>query len=82
MKTPIGYPKSAVEPGLTAGLSSKLLSDYSREVLVLYRKRSGEEMLGSAECQSAGAFSIQRLEGSRYESFELWILNSDSRGEG
>jgi hypothetical protein len=33
--------------------------DREREVLVLYRERSGEESFGNAEVLSAGAFSIQ-----------------------
>jgi len=46
----------------------------SREVLVLYRKRSGEDISWNARHQSAGAFSIQRLEGSRCGTFELCIF--------
>lgn len=52
------------------------------EVLVLYRERSGEESLGDAGILSAGAFSIQRLEGSRYRMVRLWVLNGAEGGEG
>jgi hypothetical protein len=31
---------------------------------------------------SAGAFSIQRLEGSRYRMVRLWVLNGAEGGEG
>ena len=59
-----------------------VVGDYSREVLVLYRERSGEESSGNAALLSAGAFSIQRLEGSRYGTVQLWILDGDAGGEG
>ncbi len=49
---------------------------------MLYRERSGEESSGNAGIMSAGAFSIQRLEGSRYGTVELWVLNGGEGGEG
>jgi hypothetical protein len=54
-------------------------TDSAREVLVLYRERSGEESCGDAGVMSAAAFSIQRLEGSRYGTVELWVLNGGER---
>jgi hypothetical protein len=45
------------------------------EVLVLYRKRSGGALFGCAIRPIAGAFSIQRLEGSRFGGRTLWTLN-------
>ena len=48
---------------------------------MLYRERSGGENFGNAERPGAGAFSIQRLEGSRCGTFELCILNSGKSGE-
>ena len=53
-----------------------------RQVLVLYRERSGEESSGKAGIVSAGAFPIQRLERSRFGTVELWVLNSGEGGEG
>ena len=38
-------------------------------------------MPGNAGCQSAGAFSIQRLEGSRFGISELCIFNFGKSGE-
>ena len=59
--------------------------DRSREVLVqvlvLYRKRSGEGIFGDEGVLSAGAFSIQRLEGSGFGIVQLWVLNADEFGE-
>jgi GxxExxY protein len=52
------------------------------EVLGLYRERSGEESYGNAGVVSAGAFSIQRLEGSRFGTVVLWVLNGGAGGEG
>ena len=49
---------------------------------MLYRERSGEGSFGDAELLSAGAFSIQRLEGSRYGTVRLWVLNGAEGGEG
>jgi hypothetical protein len=49
---------------------------------VLYRGRSGEECYGKAGVVWAGAFSIQRLEGSRFGTVVLWVLNGDAGGEG
>ena len=46
------------------------------QVLVLYRERSGEKDCGECWRLTAGAFSIQRLEGSVCGTFELCILNS------
>ena len=42
---------------------------------MLYRQRSGAESLGQEGIMSAGALSIQPLEGSRFGTFELWDLN-------
>src|SRR5258707_10244846 len=53
----------------------------SQEVLVLYRERSGEKSYGDAAVVSAGAFSIQRLEGSRFGMVVLWVLNGGQDGE-
>ena len=50
--------------------------DYFREVLGLYRERSGDGSFGSGKTLNAGAFSIQRLEGSRGGIPELWVLNA------
>ena len=52
------------------------------QVLVLYRERSGERGSGSAGIMSAGAFSIQRLEGSRFGTSVLWVLYRGAHGEG
>ena len=49
---------------------------------MLYRERSGAESLGQEGMLSAGAFSIQPLEGSRFGTFELWVLNGCEWGEG
>jgi hypothetical protein len=49
---------------------------------VLYRERSGEETFGHAGVMNAGAFSIQRLEGSRFGRVGLWVLNDGYGGEG
>jgi len=55
--------------------------DRCRQVLVLYRKRSGDEFFGYAGILSAGAFLIQRLEGSRFGTLKLWVLNGANGGE-
>ena len=54
--------------------------DYSRYVLVLYRKRSGETGIGDEGAHGAGSFLIQRLEGSRFGMLRLWILNDGDAG--
>jgi hypothetical protein len=56
--------------------------DSSWEVLVLYRKRSGEMRFRYAGMASAGALLIQRLEGSRLGTVVLWVLNGGGNGEG
>jgi hypothetical protein len=48
--------------------------NWRHKVLVLYRERSGEESYGNSGVVSAGAFSIQRLEGSRFGTVVLWVL--------
>ena len=48
---------------------------------MLYRERSGAESLGQEGMLSAGAFSIQPLEGSHFGTFELWVLNGCECGE-
>src|SRR5271166_2319173 len=40
-----------------------------------YRERTGEEGCRNAGVARAGAFSIQRLEGSRFGMVVLWVLN-------
>ena len=54
---------------------------YSREVLVLYRKRTGAMLLRNGVYSHAGSLLIQRLEGSLCGIFELWVLNCAKRGE-
>jgi hypothetical protein len=61
---------------------NRALEDYFLEVLVLYRERSGEEGYGNAATVGAGAFSIQRLEGSRFGTVVLWVLNGGACGRG
>jgi hypothetical protein len=56
--------------------------DSEREVLGLYRERSGDGFFGDAGALSAGAFSIQRLEGSRCGMVVLWVLNASGSGGG
>src|SRR5437660_10052794 len=53
---------------------------YSRQVLVLYRKRPGEIGVGSRRDVGAGALLIQRLEGSRRfgRAIALWVLNQNT----
>jgi hypothetical protein len=53
----------------------------SQEVLVLYRKRSGRLMIRVRGMPGAGAFLIQRLEGSRFGMVVLWVLNGGAEGE-
>jgi hypothetical protein len=50
----------------------------SSKVLELYRKRSGRhELRAKARILTAGAFSIERLEGSRFgRANAYWVLNS------
>jgi hypothetical protein len=55
--------------------------DRSREVLVLYRKRTGAMLLRNGVYSHAGSLLIQRLEGSLCGIFELWVLNCAKRGE-
>jgi hypothetical protein len=50
--------------------------------LVLYRGRSGGESFGYAGIMNAGAFSIQRLEGSRFGTVVLWVLNGREERKG
>ena len=59
-----------------------VLGNKSPQVLGLYRERSGEESHGNAGIVSAGAFSIQRLERSRFGTVVLWVLNGGAGGEG
>jgi len=56
--------------------------DRSWEVLVLYRERSGGKSLENGGNREAGAFSIQRLEGSRFGTVVLWVLNGSAGDEG
>ena len=49
---------------------------------MLYRERSGEESFGHERVVIAGAFSIQRLEGSRFGTVMLWVLNGCEEREG
>ena len=55
---------------------------WARSDLGLYRKRSGEESFVSTRVMSAGAFSIQRLEGSRGGILVLGVLNGREEREG
>ena len=49
---------------------------------MLYREGSGEESFGHEGVVIAGAFSIQRLEGSRFGMVVLWVLNGREEREG
>jgi len=52
------------------------------EVLALYRKHSGATALRDEGMSTAGVFLIQRLEGSRFGTPTLWVLNGRAGGEG
>ena len=60
---------------------TRVAEDYSCEVLVLYRKRTGAMLLRNGVYSHAGSLLIQRLEGSLCGIFELWVLNCAKRGE-
>jgi len=53
---------------------------------VLYRERPGGESFGDKGITGAGAFSIQPLEGGRFGTIVLWVLNGvwerEDRGIG
>src|SRR5215471_9182036 len=54
-----------------SGMPNRCFGLSGPQVLVLYRERSGEKDFGECWRLTAGAFSIQRLEGSR-----LWNLRA------
>ena len=63
-----GMPPCAADLAAEAVQSQQVRRDCMvREVLELYRKRSGEMSPGHEHIFSAGAFLIQRLEGSGLE---------------
>ena len=59
-----------------------VVSESLPKVLGLYRERSGEGSYWNAGVVRAGAFSIQRLEGRRFGTVVLWVLNGGAGGEG
>jgi hypothetical protein len=64
-----------VDSGLTEGRVEMAKTGERREVLGLYRKRSGRMRRGQGMMPNAGPFSIERLEVSRFGSLSLCVLN-------
>jgi hypothetical protein len=55
------------------------LPNYSREVLVLYRKRTGAMILENGADSHAGSHLIQRLEGSRPDLAGQLLMGTESK---